>query len=207
MPSAFHWRKYRRNGTRCLKSYQQEWLYQSMVPFFSLSRMSGTLQPLAHPPSRGYRRGTMYPQKGPSFCSLIPHPIPSSYRQQWSRPINNTRTPSWQTKRASNWIFWVTRSSSLPAFNFSSPVTWLYSLHISALPMASWQTSLTDFSSMIKPTSRLSYRRENWLQRQLLQSAMHAANTSLHTMATGIVVRRESWLHSSGFSKEVQNTI
>lgn len=109
MLSTFNWKKYWTNSTSSLTSYMPrywpEWLYQSTMPFFNRSRLSGPLQPLVHPSSSGQRRGTMYLKRGLNFCSLILHPIPSLYRQQRRKPGNSTHAPPWQTKRQRNWTF------------------------------------------------------------------------------------------------------
>lgn len=43
--------------------------------------------------------------------------------------------------------------------------------------------------------------------RTTLQATVDAADTSSHMMAKGIVMHRESWLHSFNFLKEIQTTI
>lgn len=43
--------------------------------------------------------------------------------------------------------------------------------------------------------------------RIVFQSAVDAADTSSWLMATAIIMHCESWLHTSGFPRDVQNTM
>lgn len=126
MPSIFHWRKCKTSCTNCLRCYCLG--TSQSGPTNQLCHSSTSPDCLAHSsylhtyPKR-QRKGSMCLQWGLSFSSFTPapHPILSSFRQQWSGPISNTHVPPQWIKRANTWTLGVTRFSSLPVLHFKLP--------------------------------------------------------------------------------------